>query len=108
MQIVPGMTARLTNQLADNDLGKDFLRDLVRSGWRLDQPPTFWDLAKTEITWQLSEGVKSSLLDTDVFTNPVARKIEGQLLGRHARYENSVLVRDLFQCFHRSDGMFTP
>ena len=98
------LTNNLTRSLSSTDLGDDLLDGLIQLGWYLDDKPTFWNLAKTEITWQLSEGVKSSLLDTDVFTNPVAEKVEDQMLGRHPRYEGTVLVRDYFRCFHREDG----
>ena len=98
------LNKNLTRSLSSTDLGDDLLNGLIQLGWYLDDKPTFWNLAKTEITWQLSEGVKSSLLDTDVFTNPVAEKVEDQMLGRHPRYEGTILVRDYFHCFHRENG----
>ena len=98
------VTENLTKSLSSTELGSDRLGELKMAGWYLHGNPSFWDLAKTEITWQLSEGVKSSLLDTDVFTNPVAEKVEEQLLGRHPRYEGTVLVRDLFKCFYKGNG----
>ena len=64
----------------------------------------FWQLATTDIPWQLGEGTRFSLLDTDLGTNAVSLTAEEQILSRHPRYANSVLVRALFQCYHRADG----
>lgn len=64
---------------------------------------TFWHLVLTDIPWQLGEGTRSNLLDTDLGVNPVSTIIHNQFLSRHPRYENAVLVRALFQCFYR-DG----
>ena len=82
----------------------DLIHEIRYKGAQFGVKASFWDLATTDIPWQLGEGTRSSLLDTDLFTNPVAIDIEEQLLSRHPRYQNAVLVRDLFQCFHRADG----
>lgn len=74
---------------------------VVYRGNILQVESDFWNLAVTDIPWQLGEGVKSSLLDTDLFSNPVAGNVEKQLLSRHPRYKHAVLVRDLFQCIHK-------
>ena len=64
----------------------------------------FWQLGTTDIPWQLGEGTRFGLLDTDLGTNAVSLTIEEQLLSRHPRYKNAVLVRALFQCYQRADG----
>ena len=64
----------------------------------------FWQLATSDIPWQLGEGTRTSLLDTDLGTNTISLTVEEQLLSRHPRYAHSVLVRALFQCYHRTNG----
>lgn len=78
--------------------------DISSGEARFGVKANFWQRVTSDIPWQLGEGTRSSLLDTDLLTNPVAVNIEEQLLSRHARYQNAVLVRDLFQCYHRADG----
>ncbi|KAL6714173.1 hypothetical protein ACLMJK_008667 [Lecanora helva] len=64
----------------------------------------FWQLCTSDIPWQLGEGTRFSLLETDLGTNAVSLTIKEQSLSRHPRYANSVLVRALLQCYHREDG----
>ncbi len=78
--------------------------DIYRTAKQFNIGTDFWQLGTTDIPWQLGEGTRSSLLDTDLGTNAVSSTIEEQLLSRHPRYANSVLVRALFQCYHRPDG----
>ena len=67
----------------------------------------FWQHGTTDIPWQLGEGTRFSLLDTDLGTNAVALTVDDRILSRHERYANSVLVRALFQCYYRTDGEHT-
>ena len=79
-------------------------QDIDRTARRSPIDNGFWQLAMTDIPWQLGEGTRTSLLDTDLGTNGVSSNIEEQTLSRHPRYAHSVLVRALFQCYHRADG----
>ncbi|KAL8898273.1 MAG: hypothetical protein Q9207_006790 [Kuettlingeria erythrocarpa] len=68
---------------------------------KFDLGTTFWHLSLTDIPWQLGEGSRTSLLDTDLGVNPASTVIQDQFLSRHPAYENTVLVRSLFQCYYR-------
>ena len=94
----------MTTSFRESNIGTGLMHGVTFTEKHLDIEANCWNLAVTDIPWQLGEGVRYSLLDTDLFVNPVAETIEEQLLSRHPRYENTVLVRDLFQCFHRNDG----
>ena len=96
----------LIDNIYNNDLGRSLSSKVADTKNRLEVELNFSKLVLTDIPWQLTEGAKSSLLDSDCFTNPVLEKVEEQILWRHARYKDAVLVRDLFQSFHRDDGMF--
>lgn len=65
---------------------------------------SFWDIALTETPWQLGKDLCSSLLDTDLGTNPVSKTIAERTLSQHPKYDSVVLKRDLYQVFHRADG----
>lgn len=69
-----------------------------------DVGTTFWHLTLTDIPWQLGEGTRTSLLDTDLGINPASTTVQDQFLSRHPSYEDAVLVRSLFQCYHRDGG----
>lgn len=64
----------------------------------------FWHLARSDLPWQLTEGIHSDLDQVHMYQIP---EFENQMLSQHREYSGGVLVRDLLQCFHRNDGM-TP
>lgn len=70
---------------------------------KTDVGTSFWHLTLTDIPWQLGEGTRTSLLDTDLGVNPASTIAHEQFLSHHPSYEDIVLVRSLFQCYHR-DG----
>lgn len=78
-------------------------QEMDSTAMNFDVGTTFWHLTLTDIPWQLGEGTRTSLLDTDLGVNPASTTIRDQFLSRHPSYENAVLVRSLFQCYHR-DG----
>ena len=100
------LNAKLSQSLFPNDPGLGLLEEIEGTGRLLGIEPTFWNLVQADIPWQLTEGARSSLLDSDLVLNPVLKKADEQILGQHTRYSEAVLVRDLFQCFHREDGRF--
>ncbi len=104
LQGIEGLSDDLGFSSPGSGVVSNLIRDINSGGEHFGVKANFWRLATTDVPWQLEEGTRTSLLDTDVLTNPVAVNIEEQLLSRHARYQNAVLVRDLFQCYHRADG----
>lgn len=62
---------------------------------------SFWDLVRSDLPSQLTEGRDDDLN----FTHTSAPAgLDPQTLSRHRAYANAVLVRDLFRTFRRSDG----
>lgn len=86
------------------DMGSGMEANVRSTAKRLDIGDDFWQLGATDVPWQLGEGLRSSLLDVDLGTNPVLSTVEEQRLSRHPRYQNAALVRSLFQTYQRSDG----
>ncbi|KAL9017489.1 MAG: hypothetical protein Q9185_005202 [Variospora sp. 1 TL-2023] len=82
-------------------------RELQRTAINHDVGTTFWHLTLTDIPWQLGEGTRTSLLDTDLGINPASTVVQDQFLSRHPSYEDAVLVRSLFQCYHRDGFVLT-
>ena len=75
--------------------------------WRarnLGRHHTFWDLVRSDLPWQLTEGIRSDVDEPDMHHIP---EFEKQMLSQHRVYSKVVVVRDSFQCFRRTDGM-TP
>ena len=104
---IEGLPKDLGYSNPDSDMASRLDCDISSGEARFGVKANFWQRVISDIPWQLGEGTRSSLLDTDLLTNPVAVNIEEQLLSRHARYQNAVLVRDLLQCYHRADGTFS-
>ncbi|KXT17013.1 hypothetical protein AC579_7416 [Pseudocercospora musae] len=75
--------------------------------WRaqyVGKPIEFWDLAKSDLPWQLSEGSHFSMNGP---ANGVrTTQLEGthQSLSRHAFFQHAYLARNPFRTFHRNDG----
>ena len=68
---------------------------------RLGAGSAFWDLAHSDLPWQLTQSIRS---DFDVMNTLEAPDFERQILSRHGAYAEAILVRDSFQSFHRDEG----
>lgn len=86
------------------DLTPDLRGDMLSNGKHLGKSWILGDLARSNFPWQLTEGIRSDLDDPNMLQIP---EFENQILAQHGVYSKAVLVRDMFQCFHRNDGM-TP
>ena len=61
----------------------------------------FWDLVRSDLPSQLTEGNDDDLHFTS--TSP-SISIDAQILSQHPAYSHAILVRDPFRTFRRSDG----
>ncbi|KAL8722754.1 MAG: hypothetical protein Q9225_000815 [Loekoesia sp. 1 TL-2023] len=61
----------------------------------------FWDLVRSDLPSQLTEGREDDLNFT---TTSQPAILDAQMLSQHRAYTGAVLVRDLFRTFRRSDG----
>ena len=100
----PDLTRLLDQDNRHFPWDSDMHEDIKRTAKQYDIGTDFWQLGTTDVPWQLGEGTRFSLLDTDLGTNAVSLNIEEQQLSRHPRFENAILVRALLQCYHRADG----
>ncbi|KAL9576842.1 MAG: hypothetical protein Q9212_006772 [Teloschistes hypoglaucus] len=82
----------------------DLREELKLTANNYDVGTSYWHQTITDIPWQLGEGTRTSLLDTDLGVNPASTLVQEQFLSRHPSYENAILVRSLFQCYHREVG----
>ncbi|KAL9578827.1 MAG: hypothetical protein Q9203_006951, partial [Teloschistes exilis] len=85
----------------------DLREELKLTADNYDVGTSYWHQTITDIPWQLGEGTRTSLLDTDLGVNPASTLVQEQFLSRHPSYENAVLVRSLFQCYHREGFVLT-
>ncbi|KAI9822397.1 MAG: hypothetical protein M1827_000116 [Pycnora praestabilis] len=100
----PSISAKLDKTTFEGDNNKNLYDDIV---WRADHLGTsmrFWDLAESDMSWQLAEGVGLGMCGPHSGLKPVDRHIDEQMLTRHPFYRKAQLVRDPFRCFHRADG----
>lgn len=77
---------------------------LIDIQWRAKHYGTtsgFWDLARSDLPGQLTEGAGGAPIEPNMQPTP---EIDEQILSRHKVYSDAVLVRDSFQCIHRGDG----
>ena len=98
---VPTLRQKLDSASWAKDRNDNLLIDIQ---WRAKQGGTasgFWDLARSDLPGQLTEGAGDPPLDPNMQPTP---EIDEQMLSRHKMYADAVLVRDSFQCFPRRDG----
>ncbi|KAL8683968.1 MAG: hypothetical protein Q9224_006643, partial [Gallowayella concinna] len=62
---------------------------------------SFWDHARSDLPLLLTEG-NFGISGSSILSPSLA--VEDQMLSRHPNYKGVILVRDLFQSFHRGDG----
>ena len=86
----------------EGDQNPNLRNDISWSAEHRGRPNTFWNLVRSDLPWQLTEGIRSDLDEPDTFRIP---EFEDQMLSQHGVYSRATLVRDSFQCFPRHDGM---
>ena len=59
---------------------------------------------KSDLPWQLDEGIRSDFPKFDLKTNEIETEISRQLLSSYPIFSDAVLVRDSFRCSSRDDG----
>ena len=72
--------------------------------WRSDHfgnDVEFWNLARSDLPSQLTEGTYG---DYGILDVPQAPEVDEQFLSRHSAFAGAVLVRDTFRSFNRGDG----
>lgn len=75
--------------------------------WRaqyVGQPVGFWDLAKADLPWQISEGSHLNMNGPSEGLRGTKLQKVTQALCRHSFFQDSHIARNPFRCFHRDDG----
>lgn len=68
--------------------------------------PDYWTASISDISWQLAEGLHAPDYGPLDGLQPTLWQSDKQALHKHAFFGSAQLVRDLFRCFHRADGLF--
>ena len=98
---IPTLRQKLDSTNWAKDRNDNLLMDIE---WRVKRDGTtsgFWDLARSDLPGQLTEGAGGTSSEPNM--QPTA-EIDEQMLSRHKIYSDAVLVRDSFRCFLRRDG----
>lgn len=95
------LTAQLDELNLKQNGNSELLQHMKWKERQLDDGSRFWDTVHSDLPWHLGEGVRTSVRDRDVRTNP---RVSKQMLTRHPKYRGMILVKDPFQCLHRGDG----
>ncbi|KAI9856863.1 MAG: hypothetical protein M1824_005237 [Vezdaea acicularis] len=100
----PHITEKLDPTVFKGDKNQDLKSDIE---WRADHvngPMGYWDLAASDMPWQLDEGLGAGLHGPHAGLKPLSRKVTPQLLSRNPFFKHAQIVRDPFRAFHRADG----
>lgn len=76
--------------------------------WRADHlglKPTFWETAKPDLPWLLSDGALNMKSPAAV-SRETTLSLKNQTLQDHLFYRDAYVARDCLRCFHRGDGNF--
>lgn len=105
---VPQLSPKLDQNALDGIDNPDLRSDILWRSKHLGMLPTFWNLAQSDMAWQLSEGFGLGWQGPMSSLKPLEAKAKGQILSRHPFYESSQIVRGAFRLFHRGDGKSLP
>ncbi|KAL1837287.1 hypothetical protein VTJ49DRAFT_4053 [Mycothermus thermophilus] len=75
--------------------------------WRaayVGQPLGFWDLAKADLPWQISEGSHLNMNGPSEGLRGTKLEKVTQALSRHNFFKDAHIARNPFRTFHRADG----
>ena len=98
---IPTLRQKLDSANWAKDRNDSLLIDIE---WRAKNDGTtsgFWDLARSDLPGQLTEGAGGPPIEPNMQPAP---EIDEQMLSRHKMYSDAVLVRDSLHCFLRRDG----
>ena len=90
------------------DKNSSFRSDVNWREGHLGVKANYWNLAASDMPWQLSEGLAMGSHEPVEGLKPVGRHIDQQSLSAHPFFAKSQIVRNPFRCFHRSDGRSLP
>lgn len=68
--------------------------------------PDYWTVSNSDVPWQMTEGLLAADSGPLEGLCPTLWQSDRQALHKHRFFGSAQLVRDLFRCFHRGDGMF--
>ncbi|KAI4125314.1 MAG: hypothetical protein LQ338_004328 [Usnochroma carphineum] len=88
-----------------NDLNSSLQSDIQWRAGHLGVTANYWNLVASDMPWQLDEGLAMGIMGPIEGLQPIGRKINRQALSLHPFFRDSHLVRNLFRCFHRADGI---
>ncbi|KAL9006684.1 MAG: hypothetical protein Q9188_000558 [Gyalolechia gomerana] len=88
-----------------NDENSSLQSDIQwRAGHRA-MTASYWNLVASDMPWQLDEGLVMGMRGPLEGLQPITRHVDPQMLSTHPFFKDSHLVRNVFRCFHRSDGI---
>lgn len=67
--------------------------------------PDYWAASTSDVPWQITEGVLMSNYGPLDGLQPTLWQSDKQALHNHRFFGSAQLLRDVFRCFHRGDGM---
>ncbi|KAG6359164.1 hypothetical protein INS49_012684 [Diaporthe citri] len=79
-------------------------KDILWRAQYVGQSVNFWELAKADLPWQISEGSHLNMNGPSEGVRTTKLENVSQSLARHAYYKDAYIARSPFRCFHRSDG----
>ncbi|KAL8839581.1 MAG: hypothetical protein Q9170_001685 [Blastenia crenularia] len=88
-----------------NDENSSLVSDIEWRAGHLATTANFWNLVASDMPWQLDEGLAMGIRGPIEGLMPISRHIDPQILSTHPYFKDSHLVRNIFRCFHRSDGI---
>ncbi|KAI4186950.1 MAG: hypothetical protein L6R41_003145 [Letrouitia leprolyta] len=88
-----------------NDENSSLQSDIEWRAGHLAMTANYWNLVASDMPWQLDEGLAMGIMGPLVGLQPITRHVDPQMLSTHPFFRDSHLVKNVFRCFHRSDGI---
>ncbi|KAI4203436.1 MAG: hypothetical protein LQ346_001785 [Caloplaca aetnensis] len=88
-----------------NDENSSLQSDIDWRAGHLGVTANYWNLVASDMPWSLDEGLAMGIMRPMEGLKPIGRLVDRQALSIHPFFKDSHLVKNVFRCFHRSDGI---
>lgn len=99
-----GFDDQLEQHIWDGEQKSSFQSDVEWRADHLNLKASYWNMAASDMPWQLSEGIAMGGQGPTEGLKPIGRHSEKQTLSQHPFFAKAQLVRNPFRTFHRGDG----
>lgn len=99
-----GISSVLDRGIFAGDNNEHLRKDVTWRAQYVSQTLEFWELAKADLPWQISEGSHLNMNGPSEGVRTTNLEKASQSIAMHSFFKDAYIARNPFRCFHRDDG----